>query len=324
MKTTIIIPCWNAASTIGRCLESVSALKRSGELEIIVVDDASTDDTARIAGTYPCRLVTSDRRGGAGRARNRGAELASGDVLFFTDADVVLPGNALDLLTKAFETERADCVVGVFSPENPYQGFFSQYKSLYCNFKYQRLAGGAAFNTAVAALPKRLFVELGGFNETLAAAEDNDFGDRLFKHGFRCVIEHRLEVVHLKEFHLTSLLVNDFKKSLALAQMFFRHTKEGTLTVKGGFTDISGRMMLNVPLVYLCLGALGVCLVMANQQAAAACAGLVALFGLNNSGFLGFVCRKKGLVFMLRSFVFAFVDYAVVGLAVLSGVRVFL
>jgi len=266
----------------------------------------------------------SDRRGGAGRARNKGAELATGDVLFFTDADVVLPGDTLDLLKKAFERERADCVVGVFSSENPYQDFFSQYKSLYCNFKYQHLAGGPAFNTAVAALPKRIFVELNGFNETLAAAEDNDFGDRLFKKGFRCVIEHRLEILHLKEFTLKSLLMNDFKKSLALAQMFFRHIKDSAPTVKGGFTDISSNMMLNVPLIYLCLGSMALSLLTANMYAAFAFAVLVVMFALNNSGFLLFVFHKKGLPFMLCSFVFTFVDYTVVGLAVLFGVRVLL
>ena len=289
-----------------------------------MVDDASTDDTAAIARQYPCRVVMSESRGGAGRARNAGAKLATGDVLFFTDADVVLPGNTLELLTTAFERERADCVVGVFSPENPYQDFFSQYKSLYCNFKYRHLTGGPVFNTAVAALPKRIFVELNGFNETLAAAEDNDFGDRLSKQGFRCVIEHRLEVLHLKEFNLNSLLRNDFNKSLALTQMFFGRIKDNTLAVQGGFTDISGQMMLNVPLVYVCLGSMAFSLLRANTHAALAFAALVGMFGLNNSRFLLFVFRKKGFPFMLRSFMFTFADYAVVGLAVLFGVPVLL
>ena len=321
LKTTIIIPCWNGGSTIRRCLESVSALKRPGELEVIVVDDASTDDTAAAAGVYPCRVVRCERRGGAGRARNRGAELATGDLLFFTDADVVLPADALELAAKAFERERADCVVGVFSAENPYRDFFSQYKSLYCNFKYRALTGGPAFNTAAAVLPKRVFAELNGFNETLAAAEDNDLGDRLFKKGFRCVIEHRLEVVHLKEFNFKGLLLNDFRKSVALSRMFFGHIKRRTLTVHGGFTDISGGLMLNVPLVYLCLGSLAAWFATASPRAALAFAALLAAFGLNNSGFLLFLSRRKGPLFALRSFAFMIVDYAVVGLAVVSGMR---
>jgi glycosyltransferase involved in cell wall biosynthesis len=84
------VPAYNAAETIARCVSSLRALNPSA-LEIIVVDDGSTDETAKEAEAAGARVMRLPRNSGPGLARNAGAEIAKGEYLAFTDADCVVP-----------------------------------------------------------------------------------------------------------------------------------------------------------------------------------------------------------------------------------------
>ncbi|MDG1360092.1 MAG: glycosyltransferase, partial [Phycisphaerales bacterium] len=87
MRVSVVIPAYNASSLLGETLDSVSAQLRAPD-EVIVVDDGSVDDTARIAAAHP--VVTNVVRrtnGGIAAARNDGIEAATGDLLFLLDAD---------------------------------------------------------------------------------------------------------------------------------------------------------------------------------------------------------------------------------------------
>lgn len=102
-KISIIIPCYNHASTIGRCLESIFAQTQAPS-EIIVVDDGSTD--ALKAAIKPflgkIKLVRQANSGGPA-ARNRGFRESSGEWIMFCDADVVLRKDALEKLSFVLE-----------------------------------------------------------------------------------------------------------------------------------------------------------------------------------------------------------------------------
>jgi glycosyltransferase involved in cell wall biosynthesis len=88
-QVSVIIPARDAAPTLGRTLEALRAQEFAGEFEVIVVDDGSRDDTARIAAAHAplVSLIQLKESGGPGAARNRGARAARGPVLAFTDAD---------------------------------------------------------------------------------------------------------------------------------------------------------------------------------------------------------------------------------------------
>ncbi len=95
---SVIIPAYNAAATLGRCLKHIRQ-QTLPATEIIVVDDASRDRTAEIARQHGAKVIVLPRNQGPGAARNAGAAAASGDVLTFTDSDCEPLPDWLDRIT---------------------------------------------------------------------------------------------------------------------------------------------------------------------------------------------------------------------------------
>ncbi len=102
-KISVIIPCYNHASTIGRCLESVFA-QTYENVEVIVVDDGSRDalDAALALFRDRVRVIRQHNQGGPA-ARNRGFRESTGDFVMFCDADARLRKDALEKLSAALE-----------------------------------------------------------------------------------------------------------------------------------------------------------------------------------------------------------------------------
>src|SRR5689334_11104867 len=92
---SVVIPTRNRATLLRRAIESVLAVRRDGfDIEVIVADDASTDETPQIASVYPLKYARSSAPGGASAARNLGLSNVSGDfVAFLDDDDEWLPDN---------------------------------------------------------------------------------------------------------------------------------------------------------------------------------------------------------------------------------------
>lgn len=99
---SIIIPVFNSGNEALRALESVLGQVGGGELEIIVVDDCSTDGSLSTLDAYavgrPIRVLRSERNGGPGAARNRGLDMAKGEWILFLDSDDILESDALAAL----------------------------------------------------------------------------------------------------------------------------------------------------------------------------------------------------------------------------------
>jgi GT2 family glycosyltransferase len=84
-RVSVVVCVYNGAATIADCLEGATSLDYP-DYEVIVVDDGSTDDTARIASAFNVRLIRTEN-GGLSRARNVGIEAATGEIIAFTDGD---------------------------------------------------------------------------------------------------------------------------------------------------------------------------------------------------------------------------------------------
>jgi len=96
---SIIIPTLNEEKYLPRLLESIKNQDYPGEIEIIVADARSKDKTREIAQSFGCRVVEG---GLLSLGRNEGAKVARGELLLFSDSDVVLPKDFLTKAVKAF------------------------------------------------------------------------------------------------------------------------------------------------------------------------------------------------------------------------------
>jgi glycosyltransferase involved in cell wall biosynthesis len=102
-RISVVIPCYNHASSVGRTLDSLFA-QTYRDFDVVVVDDGSTDDLGAALAPYRdrIRLVRQENRGGPA-ARNRGARETSGELVMFCDADIVWEPDALALLVAALD-----------------------------------------------------------------------------------------------------------------------------------------------------------------------------------------------------------------------------
>lgn len=115
---TVIIPVYNAAAYLPSCLDSVLA-QTYRDIEVIVVDDGSTDGSGDVCDDYACRdarvTVFHQPNGGPSAARNKGLELAGGEYIAFIDCDDVVHARYLEVLADAMVRQQADIV------QSPYQ-----------------------------------------------------------------------------------------------------------------------------------------------------------------------------------------------------------
>lgn len=201
---SVIVPCYNAAWSLDRCL---GALIRSTRppLEILVVDDGSTDASPLIARQYPVTLIHNDVNRGAAFARNEGARRARGEVLVFLDADVVVRPDTLDRMASALERDGADTACAIFAKDTPLPGIGPRLGTLFDHYYYSAWPEAeprrriSCFLAYCGAVRRDVFVTAGGFDERIAGAgvEDYAFGQALRR--VAVLWQYRdIDVVHLR------------------------------------------------------------------------------------------------------------------------------
>lgn len=114
---SVIIPIYNVAPYLRRCLDSVLA-QTYKKLDIILIDDGSTDLSGKMADEYACSdsrvQVIHQENGGLSHARNTGLDMMQGEWLMFVDSDDAIPENAVELLLKAALEEDTDMSMGSY------------------------------------------------------------------------------------------------------------------------------------------------------------------------------------------------------------------
>jgi glycosyltransferase involved in cell wall biosynthesis len=108
---SIIIPCRNAAATVGASVRT-ALTQTVRPLEVLVIDDASSDSSAEAANSAGARVIRLEQRSNAGGARNRGIEAARGNVLAFLDADVEIAPDWLAIVKDVLASDPFIVAVG--------------------------------------------------------------------------------------------------------------------------------------------------------------------------------------------------------------------
>jgi len=209
---SVIIPFRNASAYLERCLAAVAASHHKN-YELILVDDGSTDSSPQIALRYADRIITLPSSRGPAFARNRGAEQARGEILFFLDSDVLCFPDTLDLVEEIIrQRSDLDAVIGSYDDDPPETNFISRYKNLTHHFVHQNSSTDAStFWTGCGGVRRQVFLKLNGFDESYdrPSIEDIELGYRLRSAGGKIRLSKRLVVKHAKRWNLLSLLRSD-------------------------------------------------------------------------------------------------------------------
>lgn len=214
MRLSVIVPVYNGRQQLSACLSALVASSSAG-VEIIVVDDASTDDSATVAARFAgVRVHRLAQNKGPAAARNYGARQARGELLFFVDADVVVAPGAVNRVVQVF-TARPDlaAVFGSYDDRPRAPGVVSQYRNLLHHFVHQSGSPEAStFWAGCGAVRRAAFEAVGGFNADRfprPSIEDIELGSRLRKAGYRILLDKTLQGTHLKQWTLWSMVRTD-------------------------------------------------------------------------------------------------------------------
>lgn len=226
LTISLIIPVLNGGENFRQCLQSVS--KVADKLsEIIVIDDGSTDDSGKLAAELGAKVMTFPAPGGPARARNKGAEVAQGDILFFIDADVTLTVETIANLIAAFShSPSLDALIGSYDDSPGASNFLSQYKNLFHHYTHQTSSEEAStFWGACGAVRRDAFWAVGGFDERYRypSVEDIELGYRLKQAGCRIKLDKTVQVKHLKHWRVGSLLRAEiFYRAIPWTELLWR------------------------------------------------------------------------------------------------------
>lgn len=211
---SVIVPVYNGGDALRRCLGAVMESDYPA-YECVVVDDGSTDESQAVARELGAQVVpSSGGPHGPAFARNRGAEAASGEVLFFVDADVVIHRDALSRVARTLvEHPDVDAVFGSYDESPDASEFVSQYKNLFHHFVHQQgNEDGATFWSGCGAVRRQAFFGVAGFDEKRyprPSIEDIDLGYRLRAAGSRILLNKEIQAKHLKRWTLRGMTESD-------------------------------------------------------------------------------------------------------------------
>ncbi|MDP2208913.1 MAG: glycosyltransferase family 2 protein [Bacteroidota bacterium] len=320
LQVSVIIPVKNGNKTLGACLRSI---KRSyfKNIEILVVDDHSTDNSVEIAESYNCKVLQSSEGDGANRARNFGAKNAKGEILIFLDSDVEVRSDTIQTIVETLETGNVDAVVGVYSAQHRNENIVSQYKNLWIRFSYLKSPPAIDWLFgAVSGIKRDAFEKIGGFNVELLAHKGHDdieLGKRFAQANLNIALNVDVEVEHLKHYTLCSFIKNEFHRSSGFAELATK-LGETTQSLKHGFVNVYPVFIISTIFTVVLIGIL--LLSIFGKISYWFLAGGFGLYLIANIRFLNYLEQARGLFAMLVMIPILFLDHIVCFVGSVIGV----
>lgn len=300
LTLSVIIPVLDGADYLRDCLNALKLSQgREHILEVIVVDDCSSDGSPAVAEAAGATVLRTPGTMGPAAARNLGAAYASGDLLVFIDSDVCVHPGALARMRERFENEPdLDALIGSYDDEPADAGFVSQYKNLMQHYVHQNGRREATtFWSGCGAVRREVFLSVGGFDETYKrpSIEDIDLGYRLLKRGHRIALDPAVLAKHMKRWSLASLVCSDiFDRALPWSRLILRSAR------LPNDLNVAVCQRWSAALVVAAVGLAGASAVFASIPALPA----VFLLGaamLLNFRFYRFLAAKRGWMFAARA-----------------------
>lgn len=221
---SVVMPSYNSADTIEASLRSVVA-QTYPALEIIVVDDGSSDETVARARAIPCerpiQVVAEGRNQGAPRARNRGAELAKGEFLAFLDSDDTWSPDKLDRQIQAMlaAPETVLCYTQIRHDDHLGREIYTSEYERSGALGADLLARNVVGSTSSVMIRRDAFFRVGGFDPGFTACQDWDLWVRLAEAGpFACCAAPLTQLLH----HRGTRISNNGRRRLKGYLQFYR------------------------------------------------------------------------------------------------------
>ncbi len=295
---SVVVPVLDGGEVFDRCLASLRG-SSFADYELIVVDDGSIDASAEIARQAGARVMRTDGHLGPGRARNLGAQEATGEFVLFLDADCEVHPDTLEIAARELQADPdLDALFGSYDDQPAVRSLVSTYKNLQHHFVHQRGRREAStFWAGCGAVRRRVFLELGGFDSERyprPSIEDIELGARLRQAGHRIALVPAVQVKHHKHWKLGQLIRTDFfDRGIPWTElMLARRDLASDLNL-----DAGGRA--SGVTAWLLLATLGASAVWGSLVWVALLCALILV--LLNRDFYSFLRRRRGLAFTLRA-----------------------
>ncbi|MEM9089759.1 MAG: glycosyltransferase family 2 protein [Cyanobacteria bacterium P01_F01_bin.53] len=328
---SVIVPVHNGGESFQRCMRALSesvlvthCCAATAEIEIIVVADGDSDGSWQLAEEFGTRLIRLPKSKGPAAARNAGAEMATGDLLFFVDADVeVHLETLLQVMASFAQDPELAALIGSYDDAPGDPNFLSQYRNLLHHYTHQvAQLEASTFWGACGAIRRHVFKAVDGFDKTYRrpCIEDIELGYRLKQAGYKIHLRKDIQVKHLKRWTPYSLLRADFfYRALPWTALLLKLQQSHPVQYRRVMSDLNLtlRSRFSVMLVYGLLAAVVIAPWFAASWGVAALLGL-ALTVLNFSVY-DFFRQKHGLLFALKTVPWHWLYFLYSGLAYAIG-----
>jgi glycosyltransferase involved in cell wall biosynthesis len=294
----MIVPVRDGGAMFRQCLAAIKGSPISPH-ELIVVDDGSRDESAGWAASAGATVIKTATPGsGPAIARNLAATRATGDLLFFCDADVQIQPDTLEHIQRIFTADPGlTALFGSYDDQPGDPGFLSQYRNLFHHYVHQHASEDAStFWSGCGIIRRDVFLEQGGFASRyqLPSIEDIELGCLVKQRGGRIRLDKTLQVKHLKRWTLKSMLRSDIiARGIPWTLLIFR---------EGAFlNDLNLQTHNRVSVVTVYLGLL--CMLAGVFQPLLLLGALLAALALLvlNRHLYQFFAAKRGPAFALKS-----------------------
>ncbi|MGH8875583.1 MAG: glycosyltransferase family 2 protein, partial [Acidimicrobiia bacterium] len=228
---SVIIPTYNRSGLVGRALRSVMA-QTYRDFEVIVIDDASTDDTAQVVVGFPgVRYLRNDTNLGGAASRNRGIAAARGDYVAFLDSDDEWLPHKLELQVEAMvEDQGVGAVYCGLYRQDDRTGLLKMGRPIMHrgNVRAALLAGWCPHTVSQFLVRRRSLEEVGGFDAELAGFQDTDLWIRLSQAGAFEALDEPLVISH--DHQGPRLTTNPTSRGVAIEQFLAKWEPDMLMT----------------------------------------------------------------------------------------------
>jgi len=301
MSVSIIIPTFNGAGRIRKCIDALLPQTAAINAEILVVDDGSSDNTGDVVSSYSGLRLISQANAGPAAARNRGALEAKGTIILFTDDDCVPTSDWLAAMTKPFEDPDVVGVKGAYR---------TRQKSLVARFvqadyedRYRLMVTLPEIDfvdTYAAAFRRDRFLEMNGYDTSfpVACAEDIELSYRMSERGWKMKFVPTAIVFHTHPDTFWRYMKKKYKFAYWRMLALRKNPKK---TLKDSHTP----QVMKVQLLFLPALLFAICLDLLIHPAVPATALVCVAFLVTTLPFMWRTIRKDPVVGLLSPFLLA-------------------